>query len=112
MIQRTKSKWHAQSVEELAPVRNALKINQKKRKVRSDIKFGTFVNLLMLRMMLDANDLNHAHPFFQDYLGVKNKVEVILQFHYLICMLLPVLKQINQDQKVELEAEAKMRGSV
>ncbi|KAM1139082.1 hypothetical protein ACFX2B_036482 [Malus domestica] len=46
----------------------------------------------------------------KDYLGVKNKVEVILQFHYLICMLLPVLKQINQDQKVELEAEAKMRG--
>ncbi|RXH86058.1 hypothetical protein DVH24_017111 [Malus domestica] len=77
LIHKMKSKWHAQSVEELAPVRNALKINQKMRK---------------------------------DYLGVKNKVEVILQFHYLICMLLPVLKQINQDQKVELEAEAKMRG--
>ncbi|PQM33205.1 hypothetical protein Pyn_14181 [Prunus yedoensis var. nudiflora] len=46
----------------------------------------------------------------KDYLGVKNKVEVILHFHYLICMLLPVLKQINQDQKVELEAEAKMTG--
>ncbi|XP_021815439.1 lysine-specific demethylase JMJ25 [Prunus avium] len=46
----------------------------------------------------------------KDYLGVKNKVEVILHFHYLICMLLPVLKQLNQDQKVELEAEAKMRG--
>ncbi|KAL6201103.1 hypothetical protein ACLB2K_024818 [Fragaria x ananassa] len=46
----------------------------------------------------------------KDYVGVKNKVEVILHFHYLVCMLLPVLKQINQDQKFELEAEAKMRG--
>lgn len=45
-------------------------------------------------------------------MGVKNKVEIILHFHYLVCMLLPVLKQINQDQKFELEAEAKMRGSV
>ncbi|XP_062013297.1 lysine-specific demethylase JMJ28 isoform X2 [Rosa rugosa] len=46
----------------------------------------------------------------KDYVGVKNKVEIILHFHYLVCMLLPVLKQINQDQKFELEAEAKMRG--
>lgn len=46
----------------------------------------------------------------KDYVGVKNKVEIILHFHYLVCMLLPVLKEINQDQKFELEAEAKMRG--
>lgn len=66
----------------------------------------------MLIVILYADTLNRSYSFFQDYLGVKNKVEVILHFHYLICMLLPVLKQINQDQKVELEAEAKMRGSV
>ena len=50
--------------------------------------------------------------FFQDFLGDKHEVEVILCFHYLICMLLPVLKQINQDQNDELEIEARIRGSV
>lgn len=49
---------------------------------------------------------------FQEFLGEKNKAEVILCFHYLICMLLPVLKQINQDQDVELETEAIMKGSI
>ncbi|XP_050227373.1 lysine-specific demethylase JMJ28 isoform X2 [Mercurialis annua] len=40
----------------------------------------------------------------------KSKVNKVLYFHYLICMLLPVLKEINQDQSVELELEAKIRG--
>lgn len=48
--------------------------------------------------------------FSQDFSGDKHKVEVILCFHYLICMLLPVLKQINQDQNDELEIEATIRG--
>ncbi|KAJ4837741.1 hypothetical protein Tsubulata_015334 [Turnera subulata] len=39
-----------------------------------------------------------------------NKVNKVLHFHYLICMLLPVLKQINQDQSIELEIEAKIKG--
>ncbi|KAJ8761597.1 hypothetical protein K2173_004373 [Erythroxylum novogranatense] len=39
-----------------------------------------------------------------------SKVDKVLHFHYLICILLPVLKQINQDQSVELEIEAKMKG--
>jgi hypothetical protein len=52
------------------------------------------------------------YPFalFQDSLGENNKVEKILRFHYMICMLLPVLKRINQDQSVELEAEAITKG--
>ncbi|KAF5742225.1 lysine-specific demethylase JMJ25 isoform X1 [Tripterygium wilfordii] len=40
----------------------------------------------------------------------KNKVDQVLHFHYLICMLLPVLKQINQDQSIELEIEAQIKG--
>ncbi|KAF2305077.1 hypothetical protein GH714_001623 [Hevea brasiliensis] len=40
----------------------------------------------------------------------KSKVNKVLHFHYLICMLLPVLKQLNQDQSIELEIEAKIKG--
>ncbi|KAF4397986.1 hypothetical protein G4B88_019707 [Cannabis sativa] len=46
----------------------------------------------------------------KEYLQDKHEVEVILCFHYLICMLLPVLKGINQDQNDELEIEARIRG--
>ncbi|KAL5579283.1 hypothetical protein UlMin_011725 [Ulmus minor] len=45
----------------------------------------------------------------KDLLGDKQKVEEVLYIHYLICMLLPVLKQIQQDQNGELETEAKMK---
>jgi lysine-specific demethylase 3 len=34
-----------------------------------------------------------------------------LHFHYLVCLLLPVLKQISEDQHTELETEAKNTGS-
>ena len=37
------------------------------------------------------------YTLVQDFLGEKNKAEVILCFHYLICMLLPVLKEIKQE---------------
>lgn len=53
----------------------------------------------------------YACALFQDSLGENNKVEKILRFHYLICMLLPVLKRINQDQSVELDTEAITKGS-
>ncbi|XP_057961547.1 lysine-specific demethylase JMJ28 isoform X2 [Malania oleifera] len=45
----------------------------------------------------------------KEFLSNKNKVDRILHFHYLICMLLPALEQINQDQSIELEIEAKIR---
>ncbi|GAV67423.1 JmjC domain-containing protein/WRC domain-containing protein, partial [Cephalotus follicularis] len=47
----------------------------------------------------------------KDFLREKNKVDKVLRLHYLICMLLPFLKQINQVQGIELELEAKIRGS-
>ncbi len=47
----------------------------------------------------------------QDSSKDKSKVNKVLHFHYLICMLLPVLKQLNQDQSIELEIEAKIKGS-
>ncbi|XP_065878305.1 lysine-specific demethylase JMJ28 [Euphorbia lathyris] len=40
----------------------------------------------------------------------KSRLNKVLHFHYLICMLLPVLKQINQDQSIEIEIEAKIKG--
>ncbi|KAG6778660.1 hypothetical protein POTOM_015000 [Populus tomentosa] len=40
----------------------------------------------------------------------RSKVDKVLHFHYLICMLLPILKQINQDQSIEIEIEAKIKG--
>ncbi|XP_050289017.1 lysine-specific demethylase JMJ28 isoform X3 [Quercus robur] len=46
----------------------------------------------------------------KDSLGEENKVEKILRFHYLICMLLPVLKRMNHDRSVELETEANTNG--
>ncbi|TKY59356.1 Lysine-specific demethylase JMJ25 [Spatholobus suberectus] len=46
----------------------------------------------------------------KEYLTGKSRVDRILHFHYLICMLLPVLKQINEDQNIELETEAKIKG--
>nr|KYP51258.1 Lysine-specific demethylase 3B [Cajanus cajan] len=47
----------------------------------------------------------------KEYLTGKSRVDRILHFHYLICMLLPVLKQISEDQNIELETEAKIKGS-
>lgn len=49
---------------------------------------------------------------FQDLLRGKNEVDKVLHFHYFICMLLPVLKQINQDQSIELEIEEKIKGMI
>ncbi|KAE9595021.1 putative chromatin regulator PHD family [Lupinus albus] len=46
----------------------------------------------------------------KEYLDGKSRVDRILHFHYLICMLLPVLKQISEDQQTELETEAKVNG--
>lgn len=48
---------------------------------------------------------------FQDSLREKYNVGKILHLHYLICMLLPVLKQINLDQSDELETEATTKGN-
>jgi lysine-specific demethylase 3 len=48
---------------------------------------------------------------FQDLSKERSKVDKVLHFHYLICMLLPILKQINQDQSIEIEIEAKIKGS-
>ncbi|KAJ4976463.1 hypothetical protein NE237_001569 [Protea cynaroides] len=44
------------------------------------------------------------------FLKGEDKVTKILHFHYLVCLLLPVLKQINQEQRIELGIEAKLKG--
>ncbi|XP_028802720.1 lysine-specific demethylase JMJ25 isoform X2 [Neltuma alba] len=45
----------------------------------------------------------------KEYLACKSRVDRILCFHYMICMLLPVLKQISEDHNIELEAEVKSK---
>ncbi|RDX81127.1 Lysine-specific demethylase JMJ25, partial [Mucuna pruriens] len=47
----------------------------------------------------------------KEYLAGKNEVDRVLHFHYLVCTLLPVLKQIKEDHHVKLETEAKIKGS-
>lgn len=49
--------------------------------------------------------------FFKEHLAGKNRVDRILHFHYLVCMLLPVLKQIKEDHHVGVETKAKIKGS-
>jgi lysine-specific demethylase 3 len=46
---------------------------------------------------------------FQDLSKEKSKVDKVLYFHYLIWMLLPVLKQINQDQSIGIERKKKKK---
>ncbi|KAK7246604.1 hypothetical protein RIF29_41473 [Crotalaria pallida] len=46
----------------------------------------------------------------KEYLDGRSRVNRILHFHYMICMLLPVLNQISEDQHTELEKEAKIKG--
>lgn len=65
----------------------------------------------MLVSILSADSSISVYALFQDSLGEENKVEKILRFHYLICMLLPVLKRMNHDRSVELETEAITNGS-
>lgn len=46
----------------------------------------------------------------KEHLASKNRVDRILHFHYLVCMLLPVLKQIKEDHHVGVETKAKIKG--
>ncbi|GAU20787.1 hypothetical protein TSUD_85060 [Trifolium subterraneum] len=46
----------------------------------------------------------------KSYLSCKSRVDRILHFHYLICMLLPVLKRISENLETELETEARIKG--
>lgn len=46
----------------------------------------------------------------QELSSEESKAHRISRCHYLICMLLPVLKQVNQEKNIELELEAKVRG--
>lgn len=64
----------------------------------------------MLISSLNADTAIYMNNYFQEFLRDQSRIEKILQLHYLICLLLPVLEQINQDQRIELEIEAKIRG--
>ena len=52
----------------------------------------------------------HVQTLFQELYRDKNKVEKIQLLHYLICRLLPVLEQVNREQSIELDIEAKITG--
>ncbi|GKV19137.1 hypothetical protein SLEP1_g29430 [Rubroshorea leprosula] len=53
----------------------------------------------------------HSDSECKVFLRDKNRVCRVLNLHYLMCKLLPLLKQINQEQSIELEIEAKMKGT-
>jgi lysine-specific demethylase 3 len=46
---------------------------------------------------------------FQDLSKEKSEVDKVSYFHYLIWMLLPILKQINQDQSIGIYRKKKKR---
>lgn len=48
----------------------------------------------------------------QDCYRGEKKLDRIHLLHYIINILLPVVKQINRDQDIELEKEAKITGTV
>ncbi|CAJ1961520.1 unnamed protein product [Sphenostylis stenocarpa] len=46
----------------------------------------------------------------KEHLAGKSRVDRILHFHYLVCMLLPVMKQIKEDHHMGVETKAKVKG--
>ncbi|XP_011620489.2 lysine-specific demethylase JMJ25 [Amborella trichopoda] len=60
----------------------------------------------------NCNECSSAVDSVKDSLREANKVDKIRHAHYMICMLLPVLKQIYFEQKMEWEMEANLRGEV
>jgi lysine-specific demethylase 3 len=47
---------------------------------------------------------------FQDSQSVRSDIDRVLHLHYAVCMLLPVLKEINAEHKVEVENDAEKKG--
>ncbi|KAJ7968448.1 Lysine-specific demethylase JMJ25 [Quillaja saponaria] len=82
------------------------------------LKNGTLIRKMKLRWHVQfAEELAPASTAWQgnpktvkDLSAGKNRVDRISRSHYLICMLLPLLKQIHEDQNVEIEMEAIIRG--
>ncbi|XP_023518038.1 lysine-specific demethylase JMJ25-like [Cucurbita pepo subsp. pepo] len=56
----------------------------------------------------DCSMYQSLHTECKDSLG--DGIGKILRFHYLICVLLPILKQINIEMHAELETEAMVKG--
>jgi len=46
---------------------------------------------------------------FQDSQSVRSDIDRVLHLHYAVCMLLPVLKEINAEHKVEVENDAEKK---
>lgn len=51
-----------------------------------------------------------AYLLFQELSIDDSRADKILHSHYLISVLLPVLKEINHERSIELEVEAKLKG--
>lgn len=52
----------------------------------------------------------YAQTIFQDSFKDAELVGKINQLHYLIRLLLPLLEEMNREQGIELEVEAKIKG--
>lgn len=47
---------------------------------------------------------------FQGSQSVRSDIDRVLHLHYAVCMLLPVLKEINAEHKIEVENDAEKKG--
>ena len=47
---------------------------------------------------------------FQNSRNVRSDIDRVLHLHYAVCMLLPVLKEINSEDKVEVENDTETTG--
>lgn len=54
----------------------------------------------------------YSYTILQESMKDTEQIEKLQQLQYLIQMLLPVLKKMNLDHSIELEIEAKIKGSM
>lgn len=80
---------------------------------RFDIRVGNFtILMLILRFLLRFYICMLLNLIiFQDQYKNEKRVNKIQHLQYLIYLLLPVLEQINREQSIELELEAKLKGT-
>uniref|UniRef100_A0A9I9E8C9 Uncharacterized protein n=1 Tax=Cucumis melo TaxID=3656 RepID=A0A9I9E8C9_CUCME len=69
---------------------------------------GVTLNLRDFSVLTKLNVGAHQINEFQNFLG--DGVGKILCFHYLIYVLLPILKQVNTEKDTELETKATVKG--
>ncbi|XP_031500106.1 lysine-specific demethylase JMJ26-like isoform X2 [Nymphaea colorata] len=66
----------------------------------------------LCRGCCSCEECMHVKGGVKGSIKLRDKVNRIRHAHYLICSLLPILKQINQDRTTEIEIESKLQGVI